>query len=330
MAILFVSGINDQSKIGATADENSNIIYLLDGNCSIHQQIPLKVGIDAYVVLFGKGVQQRRFDFTQRPSLIFNQIADVDTHSGALERCVELCSQVDSPVINRPESILQTSRDRVSELLQGIPGVTMPKTVRFNPESPDDVFERARSEDFGLPFIVRVAGDHGGKSMTRVSSREDYKSLHAYPFDGRDFYLTEYEDCKDSAGHYHRQRLVVIDGEPVLRGSLYDQDWKVHGASRSYMMQRESWEDDRARSKWLETEVIPELKAAIQEITKRLNLELYGIDCSLHPGGRMLIFEANANMNFLTNDHPQMNERMDMIKGKIQAMLARHSGEHVI
>ena len=96
------------------------------------------------------------------------------------------------------------------------------------------------------------------------------------------------------------------------------------------MMQRESWEDDRARSKWLETEVIPELKAAIQEITKRLNLELYGIDCSLHPGGRMLIFEANANMNFLTNDHPQMNERMDMIKGRIHAMLARHSGEEVI
>jgi len=330
MAILFVSGINNQSLIGATTDENNNLTYLLDGNCSIHQQIPLKAGIDAYVVLFGKGVQQRRFDFTQRPSLIFNQIADVDTHSGALERCVELCSQVDSPVINHPEKILQTSRDHVSELLQGIPGVTMPRTVRFNPESPDDVFERAGAENFDMPFIVRVAGDHGGKSMTRVNSRDDYKALHVYPFDGRDFYLTEYVDCIDSAGHYHRQRLVVIDGEPVLRGSLYDQDWKVHGASRLYMMKRESWEHDRVRSKWLETEVIPELKAVTQEITKRLNLELYGIDCSLHPGGRMLIFEANANMNILTNDHPQMNQRMDMIKGKIQAMLARHSGEQVI
>jgi hypothetical protein len=35
-------------------------------------------------------------------------------------------------------------------------------------------------------------------------------------------------------------------------------------------------------------------------------------------------------MNIMTNDHPQMNERMDMIAGKIQALLARHSGEAVI
>ena len=56
MAILFVSGINDQSKIGATTDENNNLTYLLNGNCSIHEQIPLKAGIDAYVVIFGKGV----------------------------------------------------------------------------------------------------------------------------------------------------------------------------------------------------------------------------------------------------------------------------------
>jgi glutathione synthase/RimK-type ligase-like ATP-grasp enzyme len=69
---------------------------------------------------------------------------------------------------------------------------------------------------------------------------------------------------------------------------------------------------------------------AIQEITKRLDLEFYGIDCSLDRDGKMLLFEANANMNILTNDHPQMNERMDMIKGKIHAMLARHSGEEVI
>jgi hypothetical protein len=44
----------------------------------------------------------------------------------------------------------------------------------------------------------------------------------------------------------------------------------------------------------------------------------------------MLIFEANANMNILTNDHPQMNERMNMITSKIQALLTRFSGEKVI
>jgi hypothetical protein len=61
-------------------------------------------------------------------------------------------------------------------------------------------------------------------------------------------------------------------------------------------------------------------------------------NCSLHAelpltdgmDGEMLVFEANANMNFLTNDHPEMVPRMNMIKKKIQEMLTRHSGEQVI
>jgi len=330
MTILFVSGVNDLSMAGITLDDKGGLMYLLDGNCSVHRRIPLNEDIAADVVLFGKGVRQRTFNFIRTPSLIFNQIADVDTHRGTLERCIELCSQVNSPVINHPENILQTSRDRVSELLQEIPGVTMPKTVRFKPESQEDVFACAESENFDFPFIVRVAGDHGGKSMVRINSRADYHALHVYPFDGRDFYLTEFVDCKDGAGFYYKHRLVVIDGRPILRSSHFDNKWMVHGASRSFMLERETWKEELARIRTLETEVIPRLETAIQEITKRLQLEYYGIDFSLNLEGNMLIFEANATMNILTNKHPQQNERMDMIKSRIHAMLARHSGEKVI
>jgi len=330
MTILFVSGINDRSTVGITLDENNQMVNLFDGNCTIYGQVPLKKNVAAYVTLFGKGVKQHQFEFRARPSLIFNQIADADTHRGALERCGELCAQVDSPVINRPEAVLRSTREQVSEALQGITGVKMPRSVRFNPRSPEDVYDHADAQNFGFPFIVRMAGDHGGKSMTRVTSRDDYANLHSYPFDGRDFYLTEYVDCRDKDGFHHRQRLIVIDGKPILRGSLYDKNWKVHGASRSFMMQRESWEHDRIRNSVLETEVIPKWEPAIEEIAGRLKLDIFGIDCSLNRDAEMLIFEANANMNFITNDHPQMNERMDMIKSRIQDMLARHSGEDVI
>jgi len=330
MTILFVFGINDISRIHATINHEGNFTNIYDGNCYIRGRLPLKKEIESWMLLFGKGVKQGGIDFTRKPSLIFNEIADADTHRGALERCMELCSQVDTAVINRPEKILRTTRDLVSELLQGIPGVTIPKTVRFNPRSPDDVFESAKSENFDFPFLVRVAGDHGGKSTIRVNSRENYHALHVYPFDGRDFYLTEYVDYKDSAGFYHTQRLVVIDGEPVLRASLYDKNWMVHAASRSFMLERETWEEDRVRTRTLETEVIPRLLPAIKEIAKRLELEFFGIDCSLSAEGKMLIFEANANMDILANSHPQNNERMNMIKNRIYAMLERYSGEKVI
>jgi len=330
MAILFVFGINDISRIHAMINPEGKFMNVYDGNCFIRGQLPLKKGISSWVLLFGKGVRQRGVDFTKKPSLIFNEIADADTHRGALERCMELCSQVDTTVINRPEKILRTSRDRVSELLQGIPGVKMPKTVRFNPRSPEDVFEGAESENFDMPFIVRVAGDHGGKRMIRVNSREDYHALHVFPFDGRDFYLTEYVDYKDEAGLYHKQRIVVVDGEPVLRHSLFDSDWKIHGSSRTFMRAREPWDDSLARMHQMDTELIPKLRPALQEISNRLQLEYFGVDCNVRPNGEMLIFEANANMDILFNPYPEMNDRLNMIHARIHAMLGRLSGEHVI
>jgi glutathione synthase/RimK-type ligase-like ATP-grasp enzyme len=330
MAILFVFGINDSSRIHATINHEGKFMNVYNGNSYVRGLLPLKKGISNWVLLFGKGVKQSGVDFTKKPSLIFNEIADPDTHRGALERCMELCAQVNTSVINRPEKIMLTSRDRVSKLLQGIPSVKMPVTVRFNPGSPEDVFEGAESENINFPFIVRVAGDHGGKSMILVNSREDHPVLHVYPFDGRDFYLTEFVDYKDETGLYHKQRIVVIDGEPVLRHSLYNSEWKIHGNSRAFMSARESWEDSLARMRQMDSDMIPKLRPMIREISSRLQLEYFGVDCSVQPNGEMLIFEANANMNVLVNDFPQMNERVDVIKSRIHAMLARHSGEQVI
>jgi glutathione synthase/RimK-type ligase-like ATP-grasp enzyme len=331
MTILFVEGINDLAKVGVTLDRNNHFVNLLDGNCAIQGRLPLNEEIAANVVLFGRGVKQYQFTFKTKPTLIFNQIADADTHRGSLERCIELCTQLDTTVINHPEKILRTSRDQVAVALQGIAGVTMPRTLRITPRSPDDVFDSAASADLGFPFITRMVGKHGGESVILVNSNEDYPALHVYPFDGREFYLTEYVDLKNNEGLYHKQRVVVIDGEPILRHTLFDQSWKVHAASRSFMAAHEdSLEKYHARARWFETDVIPKARPAINEITRRLGLDYYGIDCNMSADGHMYVFEANANMNVLFNKLDELNPLLDRIKERIQAMLTRYSGEKVI
>ena len=331
MAILFVEGVNDSCKVSVTLDRNNQIVYLLDGNCSVYGRLPLKKGMAANAVLFGKSVRQYHFNFSVIPSLIFNQISDADTHGGCLQRCIELCAQLDSYVINRPEQILKTTRDSVARLLQGIPGVTIPRTLRIKPRSPDDVFASAATENLGFPFIIRMVGTHGGQSVSLLNSREDYPSLHVYPFDGRDYYLIEYLDLKDSDGLFHKQRLAMIDGEPILRHTLYDQNWKVSAASRSFMSGRgETWDEYHARAHTFENEIIPRAKPAIKEITKRLGLEYYGIDCNIGPDGQMTIFEANASMNILFNELKPMNNLLKEIERRIVAMLVRYSGENII
>ena len=330
MAILFVSGVNDRSTIGVTLDKQGRLGYLVDGNCSIHYRLKLEEGIASSYMIFGKGIRQPVADFQQTPSLIFNQIADADTHQGALERCVSLCDQVNTTVINHPRHVLQTGRDRVSGLLQNIPGVIAPRTLRFRPVSPQEAISHAAAEGFSFPYIIRVAGEHHGKSMVRLESEDDLPLLHALPFDGRDFYLTEYVDYRGEDGMYHKQRIVVIDGEPVLRHSLYADNWMVHANARQFMMQRESWDDDIARFDRLSREVIPPLQPAISEISDRLQLEYFGIDCSLLPGGEILVFEANANMNVLHGPNPEIRYRVEAIEQKLYALLTRYSGEKVI
>jgi glutathione synthase/RimK-type ligase-like ATP-grasp enzyme len=330
MTILFVSGVNDRSTIGVTLDEQGNLVHLMDGNASVHHRLPLKEGVAASFLVFGKGVKQHSVKFKRPPSLIFNQIADPDTHRGALERCVGLCEQVNTTVINHPRKVLATSRDQVSQKLQGIPGVIMPRTQRFIPRSPDEVFSRAEAERFDFPFIIRVAGLHGGLNMVRVSSLDDYSLLHPLPFDGRDFYLIEYVSRQDEQGLYHKQRLAVVDGEPVLRHALYDTAWNIHSGARDFMMARESWKEEFAYFDHYAEELLPPMRPAIDEITSRLQLEYYGIDCSMLPDGRMIVFEANANMNFLYNPYEIIQYRVDAVIDLTHKLLTRYSGERVI
>ena len=329
MAILCVSGVNDLSTVGINTDDDGNVVHLTDGNSPVFGRIPLKHGMAAYMVLFGLGVKQRIVSFKQPPSLIFNQIADAETHRGSLQRCAELCDSVSSPVINKPQSILRTTRELVSGLLQEIPGILMPKTMRFQPLSPREVFGYAETVGISLPFIARVADDLTGKSRVLVQSPDDLGLLNALPFDGRDFLLTEFIDFKGDDGLYHRYRLLVIDGEPVLRDALFNRDWKTPVNSRAFMLSREPWEEHAERCRRLETEVLPGLAPRVREIRRRLDLEYFGIDCHVNPDGEMLVFEASANMDMLLNPHPELNGRMEMIQQKIVAFINQHSGEVV-
>jgi glutathione synthase/RimK-type ligase-like ATP-grasp enzyme len=329
MTILFVSGVNDRSTIGVTLDGTGQPVYLIDGNASVHRRLPLPERLAASFLIFGKGVPQHSVEFRQPPALVFNQIADADTHGGALERCAELCDRLGARVINHPRQVLRTTRDQVSAMLQGIPGLTVPRTLRFSPRSPDEVFARARAEDFDRPFIVRVAGEHGGRRMVRVDTRQDLAALHALPFDGRPFYLSAFIDCRDEQGLYHKQRIAMIDGRPLLRHALFSNEWNIHGRARDFMRQHESWDMNFAREEQLETGLLPRLAPALDEIAKRMRLEYFAIDCCIRPDGRMVLFEANANMNVLHNPFPEMNPRMERVHAALYALLTRYSGERL-
>ena len=86
----------------------------------------------------------------------------------------------------------------------------------------------------------------------------------------------------------------------VVRQHIVAQTWSVHGASsRAYMAsQPHLLEEGRAM---LEGgfDALPEItRSALHAIRDRMNLDYFGLDACIDPAGRVVVFEANATMNF--------------------------------
>ena len=163
MSILFTFGVNDRDTARIMPDSNGQPFFHVDGISRVMDRVDLE-GVDVQMLLiYGPGAKQPLFNLSKRPSLIFNQISDADSHGTALRRCSELCRRVGVPVINHPEAVMQTARDSVHEALRDIPGITSPKTVRFNPRSTAEVIEAVEKEGMGFPVLVRPSYVLGGR-----------------------------------------------------------------------------------------------------------------------------------------------------------------------
>lgn len=337
MDVLFVSGVADDNRVQVVVDQNGRFQYLLNGSSSVSPWVDKSSRFKAHrFILAGSGGQQR-YGFNFKPSVIFNEVSDADSHTQALSRCTSFCNQQSSQhncaVINAPESVLQTRRDQVAEALSDIEGVKVPKTIRFHPESPADV-RREILNNFSGPVLLRVAGLHGGQSLIKIDGTDKLEQqLYAFALDGRPYYLAEFSDFKSRDGYYRKCRLAVVEGTPYLRHLLIHDSWMVHRTARAFMARHGQLvnEEREWMTDFYKTHV-PVISERVKVIAERLSLDYFGIDCHIDEEGRMLIFEANANMNILVNTQPSPNiwdAPIAAIREHIVSMILRRTAEVV-
>lgn len=328
MSILFIRGINDTRTVQLAPVSNGGITFRYDGCCGVYHYMNYAGRGAQELTVFGNYNEEQRIRLNSGISIIFNEISDPDSHHGALTHCDNLCNQLQLPVINHPARILRTTRDNVSRLLQDIPGVKMPKTVRFTPASPDDIFSEMDHAGLGFPVIVRLAGTHSGKSSLLLGGRDELAKLHVYPFDGSVFYLTEFIDYQSADGFFRKSRIAMVDGVPLLRHTLISPQWMVHAQSVKFMQDNRQFLDEAiALRKTFYTRRLPLILPALNEITNRLQLDYFGIDCHIDEQGTLTIFEANANMNILLNDSPLIAETIREIEGHIIKLIGKRDAE---
>jgi Flp pilus assembly protein TadD len=259
-----------------------------------------------------------------RYDVVFNTIGDADLAKPSLIAVERFLARCAKPVLNRPEPVMRTRRDRIVEVLGGLQDVVMPRTVRAPAAAVAGQGLRALAEAHGFkaPLLARPAGLHGGQGMVKAESLEALGQVR--PADA-DHYLIDYVDYRSPDGLYRKYRMFFVGGRPFAYHQAISGDWLVHHDTAG-MDDRPERRAEEAR--FLENpEAVIGKKAAeaVARIGRALELDYCGADFSVLADGRVLVFEANATMLAHREDpdgpYAYKNPYVDEIARAFQAWL---------
>jgi Flp pilus assembly protein TadD len=257
--------------------------------------------------------------------LIFNAIGDPDVVADDDAQLHTVLSHSNRPLLNRPESVAATRRDRLPALLAGIDDIVVPPVQRIDllGAGTQALSGAIDSGPLAYPLIVRPGASHGGAGVLLAHGREDVERSELGTVDAA--YATAFHDYRAADGYFRKYRMIFVDRQPYPYHLAISKHWLVHYFSAD--MLEAPWKSDEER-RFLDdpaTELGPRAFDAICAIAQRLDLDYAGIDFSILPDGRVLVFEANATM--LVHPEPDggalahKNSHVNAIIGAFEQML---------
>ena len=271
-------------------------------------KLKLKGSTDLHRLL-GKGVPHHRLHVTpnffrqhRRPDLsgyqfLLNLITEPERNSRVLENMRKLLRELPGKVINRPEAVLRSTRDQVARRLAGIPGLVVPKVVRLRTGKPAIAVQTVLRAGLQFPLIVRPAGTHAGRILGRF---DDVSDLQAALTGGDDHIATEFIDFRSADGLYRKYRAFFIGRHVVFRHMIVSDDWSVHAKDRRRFMalHQNLIEEEKGLFATPGGAFPPGVAQVLETIRDRMGLDFFGMDFGIAEDGRVVLFEANATMNF--------------------------------
>ncbi len=298
--LLTLRGINNSGTAQVALRADGTPQFFLSGGTNLSDFLQ-RSGWGIQPVLLSPVGESARYSVAP-PSLIINEISDPDSHSRALLQAETFRSHFPGVYcLNEPATVRALTRSEVSRRLHGLEGVIMPKTRHFTINSRNDVLDLLERNPG--PVLLRKAGEHNGRNTVLVNAIDEIDRTDCLPLDGSTYYLTDFVDFRSDDGLYRKWRLVVIGGEAYLRHMITGEHWMVHSESR---LAAYAHEETLALATF-ESELKPCIAGTCRRIAEALELDYFGIDCSIRADNALLIFEANPNMNILVNTDPTPN-----------------------
>jgi len=299
---VFLMGVNDKKTASVNGfGKNGEVFFVLTGNTDFSNYTHAAPGNKRLMPILW--FENKNYTVS-KPDIFVNCISDADNMEKSLEKAVGYLDAVRNkwpgmPVFNDPRRIAGTRRDAIYQRFSRLPGIEIPKVVRFQPGNREDVLLTARKEGFTFPLIVRPCGSHNGQDMVLLEGPGHASALDCLAFDGSDFYMTQFRDYKNAAGLYSKSRFIVMEGKIYPRHFITARHWKINGGSRNDLMKDNAGmrELERESLSSLTQKISPAALDSVQKIYQDAGLDYLGFDCSVLPDGDLLLFEVNASMN---------------------------------
>jgi len=279
-------------------------------------------------VFFGDGLQPSTRTKIPKPHIILNNHANGELLilDGHLSEFAEFIDSFGVPVANHPAKAVQTSRDISAELLGTIPGVIVPKTMRFSSRGKiRQALAREIEDEFDYPFIARTLVNQEGVGMTKIDSPDALIKLLLGGCPD-EFFVTQFVDTRGKNQFYRKMRAAVVGDEIILIRVDYHTFWKVHGRKNPkrwpfYFENPHLLEEEKRICNDPEAELGRSAIQSLGAIRARIPLEVFGIDFEADADGRLVFYEANATMNLFSTapkELPNPIEAGDRLKVAFQ------------
>lgn len=259
--------------------------------------------------------------------VVLNLAVDEDVYGRQFPMLQSILDRLGAPVVNPPADCRGLGRAENYGRLHDIPGLVFPRTARM---PVGDLSEAALAgQGFDYPLILRNTVDHFGGDAVLARGPGDLLAFRDRVTTDETYVIQYIDNRIDRAGAepvWRRLRVAFFAGRPVPVNLHYDSGWNVHGRNRDRLMAPGSpgFEQERAFLEDWRSFVGPEAEAALLEVARRTPLDYVGIDFTLLPDGRALVFEVNPAMALLTEharSAPHLQTSIDRYRAELTALL---------
>ena len=204
--------------------------------------------------------------------------------AGAIQRARAFAAGA-IPLLNDPARLGGTAREALGATLQGIEGVVSVQA---------EVVPPARLASAPLPALIRPIDTHAGEGFA-LADTPDALRRHLTRFPAERYYRAPFVEYRSRDGLYRKFRVIYVDGVAYPYHLAAAPQWMVHYQTSPMREIPQLRAQERA---FLEdpTRVLPSWERVMPQIAGAVGLEYFGIDATVLPDGRLLVFEADAAM----------------------------------